>query len=38
MYGRITTVTHRIDTVVGDEYDDPGELVRIGTVRIEEEL
>lgn len=38
LYGLITTTTHRIDTIVGDEYDDPGELVRVGTLRIEEEL
>lgn len=37
LYGWIETVTHRIDTVIGNEFADPGEVVRMGTMRIGEE-
>lgn len=38
LYGRAMVETLRVDTVVGHELADPGELVRVGVVRIEEEL
>lgn len=38
MYGRITTDTWRRDNVLGEEGADPGEVVRGGTIRMEEEL
>lgn len=36
LYGWIATVTHRTDNIQGDEFSDPGEVVRVGTIRIEE--
>jgi hypothetical protein len=41
LYGRILTETLRIDassSVRGDELRDPGEVVQVSTVRIEEEV
>ena len=37
LYGWIETVTHRVDTVIGNEFSSPGEVVRVGTLRIGEE-
>jgi hypothetical protein len=41
LYGRVMTETLRVDassSVRGDELRDPGEMVQISTVRIEEEV
>lgn len=38
LYGRIRSETLRLDNVLGDEWGSPGEVFRVGTVRIEEEL
>lgn len=41
LYGRIVTETLRVDadpSVRGDEFRDPGEVVKIGSVVLEEEL
>ncbi len=41
LYGRILTDTLRIDSdpaVMGDELRSPGEMVKVGSVRIEEEV
>ena len=41
LYGRIVTESLRVDadpSVRGDEFRDPGEVVKVGSVRIEEEV
>lgn len=38
LYGRIRTETLRMDTVQGNEYENPGEVYRLARVRMEEEL
>ena len=38
LYGRVMSETLRVDTVQGDEYQNPGEVYRLARVRIEEEL
>lgn len=41
LYGRIVTESLRVDSdpnVMGDEFRDPGEVVKVGNVRIEEEV
>jgi len=41
LYGRIVTETLRVDSdaaVRGDEFRDPGEMIKIGSVRVEEEV
>jgi hypothetical protein len=40
LYGTIETDTIQLDTVVGDEHlgSGTGELVRVGTMRIDEQL
>lgn len=41
LYGRIVVESLRVDSdpnVMGDEFRDPGEVVKIGNVRIEEEV
>jgi hypothetical protein len=38
LYGRVVTETLKMDTVMGDEWTGPGEVIRMGTVRIEEEV
>jgi hypothetical protein len=37
LYGRIRTETLRMDSVLGDEWASPGEVLRVGTVRMERE-
>lgn len=37
LYGRIMTETLRMDAVLGNEWANPGEVVRVGTVRMERE-
>lgn len=37
-YGRMTTEALRIETLFGNELEDPGEFVRVTGVRVEEEL
>ena len=38
LYGRIRTETLRMDTIQGNEYENPGEVYRLARVRMEEEL
>jgi hypothetical protein len=38
LYGRVVTDTWRRDNVLGEEYADPGEVMRGGVLRVEEEL
>lgn len=37
LYGRIMTETLRMDARLGNEWANPGEVVRVGTVRMERE-
>jgi hypothetical protein len=38
LYGRVLTESVRLDNVLGDEWGAPGEVFRVGTLRIEEEV